>query len=118
MKESSNLGNTQDFVRYSQNTLLVNVHLLIAYLLLAQIVLLLRMVPLLPFNMLNYLLAVTPISCYEYTLASWLGLMVSDYWPLVVSGFSFPPILSVEKEIYGASRSFSRARNSSWICFA
>ncbi|CAM6089892.1 unnamed protein product [Calypogeia fissa] len=40
-----------------------------------KIVLLLRMVPLLPFNMLNYLLAVTPISCYTYTLASWLGMM-------------------------------------------
>lgn len=40
-----------------------------------KIVLLLRMVPLLPFNMLNYLLAVTPMTCYTYTVASWLGMM-------------------------------------------
>lgn len=40
-----------------------------------KIALLLRMVPLLPFNMLNYLLAVTPITCKTYTLASWLGMM-------------------------------------------
>jgi uncharacterized membrane protein YdjX (TVP38/TMEM64 family) len=41
-----------------------------------QIVLLLRLVPLLPFNMLNYLLAVTPVAVGEYMLASWLGMMV------------------------------------------
>ena len=43
---------------------------------LLQIVLLLRLVPLLPFNMLNYLLSVTPVSLGEYMLASWLGMMV------------------------------------------
>lgn len=43
-----------------------------------QIVLLLRLVPLLPFNMLNYLLSVTPVSLVEYMLASWLGMMVSS----------------------------------------
>jgi uncharacterized membrane protein YdjX (TVP38/TMEM64 family) len=41
-----------------------------------QIVLLLRFVPLLPFNMLNYLLSVTPVGVGEYMLASWLGMMV------------------------------------------
>ncbi|CAI0559755.1 unnamed protein product [Linum tenue] len=41
-----------------------------------KIVLLLRLVPLLPFNMLNYLLSVTPVSFMEYMLASWLGMMV------------------------------------------
>jgi uncharacterized membrane protein YdjX (TVP38/TMEM64 family) len=41
-----------------------------------QIVLLLRLVPLLPFNMLNYLLSVTPVGVGEYMLASWLGMMV------------------------------------------
>lgn len=41
-----------------------------------QIVLLLRLVPLLPFNMLNYLLSVTPIGIGEYMMASWLGMMV------------------------------------------
>lgn len=40
-----------------------------------KIVLLLRLVPLLPFNMLNYLLSVTPVSLGEYVLASWLGMM-------------------------------------------
>ncbi|OVA02968.1 SNARE associated Golgi protein [Macleaya cordata] len=40
-----------------------------------KIVLLLRLVPLLPFNMLNYLLSVTPVGIWEYMLASWLGMM-------------------------------------------
>lgn len=40
-----------------------------------KIVLLLRLVPLLPFNMLNYLLSVTPVPLGEYMLASWLGMM-------------------------------------------
>ncbi|KAJ7980121.1 TVP38/TMEM64 family membrane protein slr0305 family [Quillaja saponaria] len=40
-----------------------------------KIVLLLRFVPLLPFNMLNYLLSVTPVPIGEYMLASWLGMM-------------------------------------------
>lgn len=47
---------------------------------LSQIVLLLRLVPLLPFNMLNYLLSVTPVSLGEYALASWLGMMVHFYF--------------------------------------
>ncbi|XP_042516719.1 TVP38/TMEM64 family membrane protein slr0305, partial [Macadamia integrifolia] len=40
-----------------------------------KIVLLLRLVPILPFNMLNYLLSVTPVGIGEYMLASWLGMM-------------------------------------------
>ncbi|PSS33900.1 TVP38/TMEM64 family membrane protein like [Actinidia chinensis var. chinensis] len=40
-----------------------------------KIVFLLRLVPLLPFNVLNYLLSVTPVSLGEYMLASWLGMM-------------------------------------------
>ncbi|XP_024025892.1 uncharacterized protein LOC21393338 [Morus notabilis] len=40
-----------------------------------KIVLLLRLVPLLPFSMLNYLLSVTPVPIGEYMLASWLGMM-------------------------------------------
>lgn len=40
-----------------------------------KIVLLLRLVPLLPFNLLNYLLSVTPVPLGEYLLASWLGMM-------------------------------------------
>ncbi|RRT44487.1 hypothetical protein BHE74_00055564, partial [Ensete ventricosum] len=42
-----------------------------------KIVLLLRLAPLLPFSMLNYFLAVMPIGIREYTMASWLGMMVS-----------------------------------------
>ncbi|KAK4794565.1 hypothetical protein SAY86_012559 [Trapa natans] len=40
-----------------------------------KIVLLLRLVPLLPFNMLNYLLSVTPVTVGQYMLASWIGMM-------------------------------------------
>ncbi|XP_068662676.1 uncharacterized protein [Aristolochia californica] len=40
-----------------------------------KIVVLLRLVPLLPFNMLNYLLSVTPVGIGEYMMASWLGMM-------------------------------------------
>ncbi|KAI3983814.1 hypothetical protein MKX01_011522, partial [Papaver californicum] len=40
-----------------------------------KIVLLLRLVPLLPFNMLNYLMSVTPVIIWEYMLASWMGMM-------------------------------------------
>ncbi|KAL9227952.1 hypothetical protein vseg_003582 [Gypsophila vaccaria] len=40
-----------------------------------KIVFLLRLVPLLPFNMLNYLLSVTPINLGAYMLATWLGMM-------------------------------------------
>ncbi|KAE8704578.1 SNARE associated Golgi protein family isoform 2 [Hibiscus syriacus] len=40
-----------------------------------KIVLLLRLVPFLPFNMMNYLLSMTPVSVLEYMLASWLGMM-------------------------------------------
>ena len=44
-----------------------------------KITLLLRLAPLLPFNILNYLLSLTPISIGEYLLASWLGMVVSDH---------------------------------------
>ncbi|XP_061345550.1 uncharacterized protein LOC133291315 [Gastrolobium bilobum] len=40
-----------------------------------KIVLLLRLAPLLPFNLLNYLLSMTPVPLGEYMLASWLGMM-------------------------------------------
>ncbi|XP_010551774.1 PREDICTED: uncharacterized protein LOC104822310 [Tarenaya hassleriana] len=40
-----------------------------------KICLLLRLAPLVPFNMLNYLLSVTPIPLGEYLLSSWLGMM-------------------------------------------
>ncbi|KAL6217378.1 hypothetical protein ACLB2K_010595 [Fragaria x ananassa] len=40
-----------------------------------KIVLLLRLAPLLPFNMLNYLLSVTPVHIGDFMLATWLGMM-------------------------------------------
>ncbi|GMI64248.1 hypothetical protein like AT5G19070 [Hibiscus trionum] len=40
-----------------------------------KIVLLLRLAPLVPFSLLNYLLSVTPVSFGEYMLASWLGMV-------------------------------------------
>ncbi|CAK9276970.1 unnamed protein product [Sphagnum jensenii] len=40
-----------------------------------KIALLLRLVPLLPYNVMNYLLSVTPISTSKYILASWIGMM-------------------------------------------
>ncbi|KAL1832500.1 hypothetical protein DCAR_0102511 [Daucus carota subsp. sativus] len=40
-----------------------------------KIMLLLRLVPILPFSMLNYLLCMTPTSTVEYILATWLGMM-------------------------------------------
>ncbi|GBG88497.1 hypothetical protein CBR_g47968 [Chara braunii] len=42
-----------------------------------KIVFLLRLVPMLPFNVLNYLLSITPLNVSTYTLASWLGMMPS-----------------------------------------
>ncbi|KAL0367997.1 UNVERIFIED_CONTAM: TVP38/TMEM64 family membrane protein [Sesamum calycinum] len=40
-----------------------------------KIVLLLRLAPLVPFNLLNYLLSLTPVPMGEYMLASWLGMI-------------------------------------------
>ncbi|XP_027332648.1 uncharacterized protein LOC113847627 isoform X2 [Abrus precatorius] len=40
-----------------------------------KIVLLLRLAPFVPFNMLNYFLSVTPVPLGVYTLTSWLGMM-------------------------------------------
>ncbi|KAF5950896.1 hypothetical protein HYC85_012889 [Camellia sinensis] len=40
-----------------------------------KIIFLLRLVPIIPFNMLNYALSVTPIPLGKYILASWLGMM-------------------------------------------
>lgn len=59
-----------------------------------QIVLLLRLVPLLPFNMLNYLLSVTPVSIWEYMLASWLGMMVSLTLSIYLSSKFWVKLLS------------------------
>lgn len=53
--------------------------MLVNFLSFVQIVLLLRLVPLLPFNMLNYLLSVTSVSLVPYLLASWLGMIVRAF---------------------------------------
>ncbi|KAK9197365.1 hypothetical protein WN943_005501 [Citrus x changshan-huyou] len=45
----------------------------------ARIIFLLRLVPLIPFNILNYLLSVTPVHTGKYMLASWLGMMPSTF---------------------------------------
>ncbi|MBA0686187.1 hypothetical protein Goari_013802 [Gossypium aridum] len=44
-----------------------------------QMVFLLRLVPLLPFSLLNYLLSVTPVNLSVYVLASWLGMTPSIF---------------------------------------
>ncbi|CAN4113470.1 unnamed protein product [Withania somnifera] len=62
-----------------------------------KIVLLLRLVPLLPFNMLNYLLSVTPVSICEYMLASWLGMMAMIILGLLVSVFLIICVTRVAK---------------------
>ncbi|KAJ0111208.1 hypothetical protein Patl1_03422 [Pistacia atlantica] len=54
------------------------------------IVFLLRLVPLLPFTILNYLLSVTPVHIGKYMLASWLGMMI-----LMALGFMISVILIV-----------------------
>ncbi|KAH9326093.1 hypothetical protein KI387_006271, partial [Taxus chinensis] len=40
-----------------------------------KIVFLLRLAPLVPFNIVNYLLSVTPIGIQDYILASWMGMV-------------------------------------------
>ncbi|KAH9785935.1 SNARE associated Golgi protein family [Citrus sinensis] len=50
-----------------------------AFLIGRTIIFLLRLVPLLPFNILNYLLSVTPVHTGKYMLASWLGMMPSTF---------------------------------------
>lgn len=62
-----------------------------------KIVLLLRLVPLLPFNMLNYLLSVTPVSIWEYMMASWLGMMPITF-ALVYVGTTLKDLADVTHE--------------------
>nr|KAJ0188189.1 hypothetical protein LSAT_V11C900488280 [Lactuca sativa] len=62
-----------------------------------KIVLLLRLVPLLPFNMLNYLLSVTPVSIWEYMMASWLGMMPITF-ALVYVGTTLKDLAAVTHE--------------------
>ncbi|KAL1808415.1 hypothetical protein DCAR_0727878 [Daucus carota subsp. sativus] len=59
-----------------------------------KIVLLLRLVPMLPFSVLNYLLSVTPVALGEYMLASWLG-MVPITLALVYAGTTLKDLSDV-----------------------
>ncbi|CAA0834769.1 SNARE associated Golgi protein family [Striga hermonthica] len=68
-----------------------------------KIVLLLRLVPLLPFNMLNYLLSVTPVPLASYLLASWLG-MIPITLVLVYIGTTLKDISDVTHGWSGLSK--------------
>ncbi|KAK6930024.1 SNARE associated Golgi protein [Dillenia turbinata] len=70
-----------------------------------KIVLLLRLVPLLPFNMLNYLLSVTPVSLGQYMLASWLGMM-----PITLALVYVGTTLKDLSDVTHGWHEFSRAR--------
>ncbi|XP_040995362.1 TVP38/TMEM64 family membrane protein slr0305-like [Juglans microcarpa x Juglans regia] len=59
-----------------------------------KILLLLRFVPLLSFNMLNYLLSVTPVPIGKYMLATWLGMMPITL-TLVYVGTTFKDLFDV-----------------------
>ncbi|XP_057868166.2 uncharacterized protein LOC131075355 [Cryptomeria japonica] len=74
-----------------------------------KIVLLLRLVPLLPFNMLNYLLSVTPVSIGEYMLASWIGMM-----PIT---FAFVYVGTTIKDLSDVTHGWSEISTTRWIFF-
>ncbi|XP_059625829.1 uncharacterized protein LOC132268923 isoform X2 [Cornus florida] len=68
-----------------------------------KIVWLLRLVPLLPFNMLNYLLSVTPVHLGEYMVASWLGMMPLTF-ALVYVGTTLKDLSDVTNGLNDVSR--------------
>lgn len=72
-----------------------------------KIVLLLRLVPLLPFNMLNYLLSVTPVSIGEYILASWIGMM-----PIT---FAFVYVGTTIKDLSDVTHVWNEISTTRWI---
>lgn len=72
-----------------------------------KIVLLLRLVPLLPFNMLNYLLSVTPVSIGEYILASWIGMM-----PIT---FAFVYVGTTIKDLSDVTHGWNEISTARWI---
>ncbi|KAJ9154375.1 hypothetical protein P3X46_027718 [Hevea brasiliensis] len=73
-----------------------------------KIVLLLRLVPLLPFNMLNYLLSVTPVPLGEYMLASWIGMMPITL-ALVYVGTTL-------KDLSDVTHGWSEFSTTRWLC--
>ncbi|KAG6757053.1 hypothetical protein POTOM_037354 [Populus tomentosa] len=72
-----------------------------------KIVLLLRLVPLLPFNMLNYLLSVTPVPIGEYMLASWIGMM-----PITLA---FVYIGTTLKDLSDVTHGWSEFSTTRWV---
>ncbi|RWR94738.1 SNARE associated Golgi protein family [Cinnamomum micranthum f. kanehirae] len=72
-----------------------------------KIVLLLRLVPLLPLNMLNYLLSVTPVRIGEYMLASWLGMMPITF-ALVYVGTTL-------KDLSDVTHGWSEVSTTRWV---
>ncbi|KAJ8636591.1 hypothetical protein MRB53_010858 [Persea americana] len=72
-----------------------------------KIVLLLRLVPLLPFNMLNYLLSVTPVGIGEYIMASWLGMM-----PITLALVYIGTTL---KDLSDVTHGWSDRSSASWV---
>ncbi|KAK4433985.1 TVP38/TMEM64 family membrane protein [Sesamum alatum] len=70
-----------------------------------KIVLLLRLAPLVPFNLLNYLLSLTPVPMGEYMLATWLG-MIPITLALVYVGTTLKDLSDVT---HGLNK-FSKAR--------
>ncbi|WCJ23673.1 SNARE associated Golgi protein family [Euphorbia peplus] len=73
-----------------------------------KIVLLLRLVPLLPFNVMNYLLSVTPVTVGEYMLASWLGMMPITLI-LVYIGTTL-------KDLSDVTHGWSEFSTTRWVC--
>ncbi|KAF4368260.1 hypothetical protein F8388_007255 [Cannabis sativa] len=75
-----------------------------------KIVLLLRLVPLLPFNMLNYLLSVTPVRIEEYVVATWLGMM-----PIT---FTLVYIGTTLKDLSDVTHGWNELSTSNWVFIA
>lgn len=75
-----------------------------------KIVFLLRLVPLLPFNMLNYLLSVTPVHLGEYMLASWVGMM-----PIT---FTFVYVGTTLKDLSDVTHGWAEVSKTRWALMA
>ncbi|KAK6940848.1 SNARE associated Golgi protein [Dillenia turbinata] len=75
-----------------------------------KIVLLLRLTPLLPFNMLNYLLSVTPVGIGEYMLATWFGMMPITF-ALVYVGTTL-------KDLSDLTHGWSEVSKARWACLS
>ncbi|KAI8574557.1 hypothetical protein RHMOL_Rhmol01G0363900 [Rhododendron molle] len=75
-----------------------------------RIVLLLRLVPLLPFNMLNYLLSVTPVPLGEYMMASWVGMM-----PIT---FTFVYVGTTLKDLSDVTHGWAEVSKTRWALMA